>query len=103
MTRGTGVPTHVMQLIANARHFQAVDHLGIGRTFGIRIHRGKVVRLLDASPSVDRDGVEQFLTWRFDRLSRAGVARPATGPVHGRAPPLILPDFPYNEKICITK
>ena len=78
MTGGTGVPAHMMQLIPNPRHLQPMDHLGIGRTFRIRVYRRQIVRFLYPRPRVYRDGIKQLFTWRLDRLRRARISRTAT-------------------------
>ncbi len=67
---GTGVPAHVVQLVPDPRHLEPVDHLAVGRAFGIGVDRRQIVGFLDARPGVDRDGVEQLFARRLDRFGR---------------------------------
>ena len=66
------------QLIADARHLKPVDHLAIGRTVGVSVHRRQIVGLLYSGAGVNRDGIKQLLTRGLDRFCRAGISRPTT-------------------------
>ena len=77
MARRAGVPAHVMQLVADARHFQPADDLAVGGTLGVCVDRRQVVRLLDAGADVEGDGVEDLFARRLHRLGRRGIARAA--------------------------
>ena len=58
VTGGAGVPSHMVQFIADARHLQPADDLRVGRTCRIGVDRRQVVRLLDAGADVKRDRIE---------------------------------------------
>ena len=76
--RGTGVPSHMMQLVANTRHFQPVDHLGIGGAVRVGIDGAQIVGLLDARAGVDGNRVENLFTRRPDGIRWTGIARTTT-------------------------
>ena len=86
-TRRAGVPTHMVQLITNSWHLQTVDHLRIGRTIGINIHRRQIIGFLNARTGINRYGIEQLFTRRLDGLLRACIAR-STTVLHLRRSPM---------------
>ena len=77
MARRAGVPAHVMQLVADARHLQPADDLAVGGTLRVCVDGRQVVRLLDAGADIERDCVEDLLARRLHRLGRRGIARAA--------------------------
>ena len=70
MTGRARIPAHMVQLIANARHFEAVNNLRISRAIRVYIYRGEVIRFLDARARINRDGVKQLFMRGFNRSSR---------------------------------
>ena len=74
MTGRTGVPSHVVQLVADARHLQPADDLGVGGACRIGVDRGQIVWLLDAGADVERNRVKQLFARRLHRLGRRGIA-----------------------------
>ena len=79
VTRRTGVPAHVMQLVADAGHLEPTDNLAVGRALRVGVDGGQIVRFLDARADVERDGVEEPLAWRLHRLRRRRIAWAAAG------------------------
>jgi hypothetical protein len=68
----------MMKLVPYSGHLQPVNNLTIARAIRVNIYRCQIVRLLDARPSIDSNGIKQLLIRRLDSLLRAGKARSAT-------------------------
>jgi hypothetical protein len=85
----------VVQLVADARHFQPVNHLRVGGAVRVCINRGEVIGFLYASAGIDGNGVQQIFARCGNRLGRAGIS----GPAAGFSREVVLS---YNEKMIIT-
>ena len=67
-----------MEFIADARHLETVNYLGVGRALGIGIDSCEVIGLLDTGAGVERNGIQQFLCGGRNCVIWAGVTRTAT-------------------------
>src|SRR5690606_16863686 len=65
-----GVPTRVVQLVADVRHVGAVDDLAVGARLRVDVDGGQVVRLVHACADAQGGGVEDLLP-----VARHGGAR----------------------------
>jgi hypothetical protein len=51
----------MMKLVPYPGHFQPVNNLTIGRAIRVNIYCCQIVRLLDACPGIDSNGIKQLL------------------------------------------
>ncbi len=57
VTGRTRIPSHVVQLIADAGHFESTDHLRISGALGVCVDGGEIIRLLNTGTNVERHRV----------------------------------------------
>ncbi len=96
VARRARVPAGVVELVADTRHLQPMDDLGIGGALGIGIDRGEVVGLLNPGAGIQRNGVQEVLAGAA--IASAGLAYP--GPQHDPSGSVFIHEPPCPAEEC---